>query len=257
MLYIYLVVLGFMPALLMSRGLPMRRDVVCSSSAVPDEGQTCESFAQSLGLDVDSFKELNPDAQCPDLDTTKEYCASGTDTPSSSATSTGSATSKLSTTIPPTAPSSPIAAMSASEHEPEMPGLASNCDGFHKVASGDRCDLIENTYGISNSQFMQWNSFVNDACSNLWLDYYVCVHVTEATATVPSGSSPTATNSPSPQMPGIVGNCKEYYMVVAGDTCFEIEQEYGISLSQLTSWNGELNEGCTNLWVDYYICVCV
>lgn len=43
-----------------------------------------------------------------------------------------------------------------------MPGLAANCDGFYKVASGDSCETIEKQYGISDSQFKEWNSEAND-----------------------------------------------------------------------------------------------
>lgn len=42
-----------------------------------------------------------------------------------------------------------------------MPGLAANCDNFHKITSGDQCDVIETKYGISDAQFKSWNSEIN------------------------------------------------------------------------------------------------
>lgn len=86
-----------------------------------------------------------------------------------------------------------------------------------------------------------------------WLDYYVCVHVPGATTTSPGGSAPTS--GPPPQTPGIVSNCKSFHKVAAGDNCYDIQQKYHISLSQILKWNGEVNDGCTNLWAGYNICV--
>lgn len=65
-----------------ARGLPTLREVDCTYTVVPAEGQTCEAFGQAWGLDVDRFEQLNPDVQCPDLDTGKEYCMVGTVTSS-------------------------------------------------------------------------------------------------------------------------------------------------------------------------------
>ncbi|ODM18573.1 hypothetical protein SI65_06445 [Aspergillus cristatus] len=229
----YFLALGFLPELLAATKLPLRRDVSCSSSVAASTGDTCESFGQTWGLTVDQFKALNPDAQCPNLDTSKNYCVIGTVT-SPTGTTTKSSTG----------------------HSPTMPGLADNCDKFHKVSSGDQCDVIEKQYGISDNQFKKWNPEINDKCTNLWLDYYVCVHVPSATTTSPGSSTPTSEPSgPTPQMPGIVDNCNSYHKVVSGDNCYNIDQKYDISLSQFLMWNTEVNDTCSNLWVDYYVCV--
>jgi hypothetical protein len=46
-------------------------------------------------------------------------------------------------------------------------------------------------------------------------------------------------------MPGIVSNCAKFYQVNAA----------GITLAQFRSWNTQIDESCTNLWVDYYVCI--
>ena len=96
------------------------------------------------------------------------------------------------------------------------------------------------------------NSFLLD-CSNLWLDYYVCVHVPGATTTTSSTPEPTST-LPQPQMPGIVSNCKTFYKVKPGDDCYSIETAAGITLAEFRSWNTQIDASCSNLWVDYYVC---
>lgn len=37
------------------------------------------------------------------------------------------------------------------------------CDGFYKVSSGDHCDTIAETYGITTAQLLSWNSEINDS----------------------------------------------------------------------------------------------
>ncbi|KAJ5765391.1 hypothetical protein N7520_004950 [Penicillium odoratum] len=115
--------------------------------------------SQQWQLSVDNLKRLNSGITCPNLDTSKLYCASNTTE---------------------TAPT----------NSPTMPGTAANCDSFHLVLSGDQCDTIAAKYGISEAQFKSRNSKVNDQCRNLWLDYYVCVHVPGATKN--SAPKPTA-----------------------------------------------------------------
>ncbi|KAL4884128.1 hypothetical protein BJY04DRAFT_215560 [Aspergillus karnatakaensis] len=106
------------------------------------------------------------------------------------------------------------------------------------IASGDQCDAIEAKYGITNAQFSSWNPYIDKNSSNLWLDYYVCVHVT-----------------PKPQMPDIVDSCKTYHKVSSGEGCWSIDSAYGITLDQFRKWNPTIDASCSNLWVDYYVCV--
>lgn len=89
-------------------------------------------------------------------------------------------------------------------------------------------------------------------CTNLGLDYYVCVHVLSATTTPPP--QPTSSGL-EPQMPGIVSNYAKFYQVKSGDSCWSIENAAGITLAQFRSWNTQIDESCTNLWVDYYVCI--
>jgi hypothetical protein len=224
---------------------------------------------------IDDLKKLNPGITCPSLDTSKSYCVIGTvnddDPPSTTLTTSTTTTQAPTTTTTEPTPS----------NSPTMPGIADNCDGFYKVSSGDQCDTIAQKHSISMAQFKSWNSEINDGtclftfslcedhwnqsnrhpiilidCTNLWLDYYVCVHVPGATTTMQESPQPTDEPSgPTPQMPGIVDNCKSFHLIKDDGNCWSIYTDAGITLEQFRSWNKEVDAGCTNLWLGYYVCI--
>jgi hypothetical protein len=56
--------------------------------------------------------------------------------------------------------------------------MASNCNKFHDVVSGDTCAAIAAAAaGISLTNFYTWNPAVGSSCSMLDLGDYVCIHV--------------------------------------------------------------------------------
>lgn len=94
-------------------------------------------------------------------------------------------------------------------------------------------------------------------CSNLRLDYYVCVHVPGAatTTTQPPPADPTLVpTGPTPQMPGVVDGCKKFHPAQAGDSCWAIHTDTSITLSQLRASNTQLDASCSNLWLGCYVC---
>jgi LysM domain len=79
---------------------------------------------------------------------------------------------------------------------PTHPGIAANCNAWHTVKSGDSCWLIETTYAISHTNFIQWNPAVSNDCStNFWVGYAYCVAAGAQVSTTPSTTSPTITGS--------------------------------------------------------------
>ncbi|KAL5332616.1 hypothetical protein BJX70DRAFT_404411 [Aspergillus crustosus] len=121
---------------------------------------------------------------------------------------------------------------------PTMSGIINGCEGYDKVVEGDIF------------------------CSNLWLNYYVCVDgpgketpLPTYTFTSPGPTLPTP--SPSPILPGTVANCEFYYVVDARDTCADICVLAGLTFKELQAINLILDNQCTNLmsWVGYRICV--
>ncbi|CAI7592359.1 unnamed protein product [Penicillium pancosmium] len=254
-------VLALLPQLLAARSIGnnfSRRGIDCSFSTVPSTGDTCETFADSWGIAVDDLKSLNPDLDCSKFDDGTEYCVSGeandneptetTTTSTDPETTTGVTTSSSTKTT-----EAPSTTSSASDHEPTQPGLSENCDKFHKVVDGDSCDAIEASAGITHSQFSEWNPYINDKCSNIWLDYYVCIHVPGATTTS-AAPSPTDDGKP-PTQSGIAANCDKFHKVSSGDQCDSIETEFKITHDQFIKWNPSISPGCTNLQLDYNVCV--
>ncbi|KAK3988829.1 hypothetical protein QBC44DRAFT_342999 [Cladorrhinum sp. PSN332] len=152
-----------------------------------------------------------------------------------------------------------------------MPSIVPNCNKYHFVTPGTTCDSIVSLNGITLSQFRSWNPAVDSACTNLWLGYYVCVGVTGTTflsstvtvlptSTTGTGwnATTTVTEVPIPTaspMPGVIGSCKKYHLVVAGDTCAYIAGANGITLAQFNSWNTFVDPACSNLWLGYTVCV--
>ncbi|KAL4811651.1 hypothetical protein BDW67DRAFT_190092 [Aspergillus spinulosporus] len=227
-----------------------RRAVECDYETTANAGATCYSFASSWGLSVDTLQQLNPGINCPELDTSKSYCVIGTvtedpDQPSTAPTTTSDTTTTKTTTTTTTAPS----------NSPTMPGIAENCDAFHKISSGDQCGTIAARYSITVDQLKSWNSEINEDCTNLWLEYYICVHVPGATTTTSQVPEPTGGSGPTPQMPGIVDNCKSYHLIKSGDSCWSIYTNAGITFEQFRRWNTQINAACSNLWLGYYVCV--
>lgn len=70
-----------------------------------------------------------------------------------------------------------------------------------------------------------------------------------------SSAAASATPSGAPVYPHAVSSCQKYDTIEAGDFCIKVDKEYGISLSNLRSWNPGLDESCTNLWKGYQYCV--
>ncbi|KAJ1323118.1 peptidoglycan DL-endopeptidase LytF [Microdochium nivale] len=257
-------------AVIAQEALP-KRGVDCAFLFNPSKGDTCDTFANSWALTTAEFVRLNPGISCPSLDPSKQYCVLGTvsnDPVTTSSTSTRAppptTTAKTSTTTSTTLKPTTTTTGPAPSNSPAMPDIPSNCDRFHKIVSGDNCDALGTKYGISFTQIRSWNPEVNDKCTNLWLDYYVCVHVTGAATTTakppttttqnPPGGQPT-NSGPQPQMPGIVSNCKKYHLVKEGEGCWAIYTNAGISFDQFRAYNTQIDAQCSNMWKDVYVCV--
>lgn len=89
---------------------------------------------------------------------------------------------------------------------------------------------------------------VGDDCSGLWLDYAYCVGIESA------GATPTA-EPEVPTQPGTPSTCTLYHHVVSGDSCWSIQEKYGIDFATLYKWNPGISADCSTIWLDYRVCV--
>ncbi|KAF5633936.1 Autolysin [Fusarium tjaetaba] len=69
--------------------------------------------------------------------------------------------------------------------------------------------------------------------------------------------SSASTKAPEPQQPGIVSNCKSYYLVQKGETCSSVATKNKISLSDFQTWNPKTGTDCNALLANAYACVSV
>jgi hypothetical protein len=61
--------------------------------------------------------------------------------------------------------------------DPTQTGIASNCNVWYNVVSGDSCAKIETQFDITFAQFYAWNPAVGSNCGLLFVGYSYCVGV--------------------------------------------------------------------------------
>ncbi|KAM0458624.1 hypothetical protein ACHAPV_006016 [Trichoderma viride] len=215
-------------------------------------GDTCAAIASAAGISLTNFYAWNPavGSTCSFLDLGDYVCigvigfVTSTTTTKQSTTTTSSKGNGVSTP-------SPI-----------QTGMASNCDKFHDVVSGDSCAAIVSAAGIPLSSFYAWNPAVGSSCSFLDVGDYVCIHVIGFTSTISSSTTPTKTTSkgngvttPTPIQSGMVTNCDKFHDVVSGDGCAAIASAAGITLANFYKWNPGVGSTCSTLFLGYYVCI--
>jgi LysM repeat protein len=244
-----LLLLGIAAQLITAGVVQPRQTVSCVFWAVAESGDTCATFAAGWGLSAGNFARINPTVLCPGpLETGKEYCAVGSviaPQPTSSSTARVTTSTSTSTTImSTTTTTSPTATTTPNGPQPQMSGTVSNCNMYHKIRTGDGCESIEQSYGISPENLRLWNPSINSNCDNMPVDYYICVGVPGSTG-----------STPSPLMPNTIDSCSKFHKFQAGEGCKSIEQLYGITSEEFRTWNPSINSVCSNLLVDYYVCI--
>jgi len=93
-----------------------------------------------------------------------------------------------------------VVAQTSSPDGAVHPGQPANCNGWHTVVSGDNCQTVSQRYGISLSQFFEWNPAVSSDClNNFWLDSAYCVRIgdinTRPSSSAGATSNPTSTST--------------------------------------------------------------
>lgn len=80
--------------------------------------------------------------------------------------------------------------------------------------------------------------------------------VLTSTATTSTTSSTSIVATPTPTQTGMISSCDDFYLVGAGDGCFDIASNYSITLEDFYAWNKDVTDDCSaGLWPDYYYCV--
>ncbi|KAI0903549.1 hypothetical protein F4823DRAFT_269713 [Ustulina deusta] len=245
----------------------------CDKFLLVTSGNTCSNISTTEAITLDDFYAWNPAVgdTCADLLAGYYVCVGVSGTPTSTVSSpTASQTIDIPTP------------------QPTQPGMTANCDNFAIVdGSSETCSDIASAAGITLTEFYAWNPAVGDTCSNLLVDYWVCVGVagsgatttttiTAPTSTTSSTVKPTTTTSittsttfstkttttstngiatPTPIQTGTVSNCDDFYLVRSGDSCANIASAEGISLSNFYAWNPAVGTTCADLEAGVYVCI--
>ncbi|KAI0413503.1 carbohydrate-binding module family 50 protein [Xylaria grammica] len=221
----------------------------CNKFYYVQDGDTCSVIAALYGITLAQFYAWNPAAgsTCATLGLHDYVCVGTLD-----------ATGTTTTTAPTTTTTKPGNGISTPT--PVQTGIASNCNKFYEVQSGDICGNIVAVYGISLQNFYAWNPAVGSSCTTLIPGDYVCVGIVGFTTTT---TTPTTTASlgngiatPTPYQAGMVSDCDEFCFVKDGDTCGNIAADKGISVAHFYAWNpaAGLNT-CKTLQAQTYACV--
>jgi len=221
----------------------------------------CQYFLSEWGLSRDDFLSWNPgiSKDCTGFKPGNSYCVEVNfglpreTTQISKTTSTKPAgTPTIAPPVTTTAPPKPAGP------SPAQPGIPSDCSEYYKASKGDDCSRVAGKFGISLDQFYAWNPPVGTDCKSLWLDYYYCVKrpgsagaTIRPTATVAAGG----VAAPTPTQPGSQCNCRTWHKVVGGDSCWTLQQRYGVRLEDIVKWNPGVGADCLSMWLQYYVCV--
>jgi LysM repeat protein len=218
----------------------------CDEFYLVVSGDDCATVAASAGISLDTFYAWNPavGSSCADLELDEYVCIGiiGYTVTSTTATSTTSGDG-------------------ISTPSPVQTGMISTCDEFYLVVSGDDCATVAASAGISLDTFYAWNPAVGSNCADLELDEYVCIDIIGYTPSTTTTSTSTTTSSgngittPTPYETGMVSDCDSFYLVTSGDTCTSIADSAGITVADIEAWNADVGTDCTDIWLDYYICV--
>ncbi|KAJ5609514.1 hypothetical protein N7528_010081 [Penicillium herquei] len=221
----------------------------CDEFYLVVSGDTCAAIASNHSISLANFYAWNPavGSSCAYLDLGDYVCVNVIgNTVTSSVLTTTTSTSTIAISTP-----SPI-----------QTGMASTCDEFYQVVSGDSCSGVASDYGITLADFYAWNPAVGSSCAYLDVGDYVCVNVignavtsSAFTTTTSTSTSTTAISTPSPIQTGMISTCDEFYMVASGDSCSGVASDYGITLADFYAWNPAVGSSCAYLDVGDYVCV--
>uniref|UniRef100_A0A8H7XNW2 LysM domain-containing protein n=1 Tax=Psilocybe cubensis TaxID=181762 RepID=A0A8H7XNW2_PSICU len=195
----------------------------CAQYYTVQNGDGCSSIESSFALTNSQFDQLNPGlaSSCTNLVLGDAYC------------------------VLPTAPFS----LSNSTGLPDnvAPGtITDGCTTYYTVKSGDSCTVVEDNFNITLAQFTTWNPEIDSQCTNIEVGLAYCVASSSSSSTGPPSNVASGT---------ITDGCTDYYTIVSGDSCPAIETKFNITMSQITTWNPEINSECTNIQLGLAYCV--
>lgn len=122
-------------------------------------------------------------------------------------------------------------------------------NSYYTVKAGDSVWLIANNHGITMAQLVEWNGIKNNLIhpgQKLIVKKGSGSSSSSGSSSAGNSTSKPSTSNPSTSKPSTgsgstTTTANTYYTVKAGDSVWLIANKYGISMSQLVSWNGIKN----------------
>jgi hypothetical protein len=139
---------------------------------------------------------------------------------------------------------------------PTQPGMVTNCNKFHYIASTNvKCEAVISYQKISRDDFLKWNPTVKSDCSGMQIGVQVCVGViAEPTPTTSVG--PNGVTTPLPIQPSMVSNCNKFHWIANSNVkCADVISYQKITLADFAKWNPSVNSDCTGMWSGVQVCV--
>lgn len=138
--------------------------------------------------------------------------------------------------------------------EPTASGTTSQFGEWYQVRLGDYCQLIALNVTIDLSLLEAINPSIDAGCDNLVPGLYYCVMPTALWNNTSNGTTTMSSYllPPAATPSGTTPDCYAWWTVSSGNTCYLIEQSYGIKIEQLQTWNPSLNGDCSNLLGEAY-----
>jgi chitinase len=135
----------------------------------------------------------------------------------------------------------PSGATTSTSSTTAAPTSTAVCTEYYTVVSGDWCSKIADAHGITLDQLRALNPQLDAQCA-IFPGQKLCVSDSPSTATTTSTSA-TATATLS---------CVEDYTVVAGDYCYKIAEDHGLTLDEFLAMNPTVD--CALLQVGQVVC---
>jgi LysM repeat protein len=207
-----------------------------------DEGLTDDMLSDAEWLEeYDRVCIIRLDAPLPTVGFNKSITLSTSDTVTASYTSLSAGASATATG----------AAQTSSAPTTTPIGTTEACYSWHIATAGDYCGLIEEEFGITFDNFQEWNPSINSDCSNIIVGDAYCIDG-DSTIKVTSVSTSSA---PASTVSGTASVCYSWHIIISGDYCSLLEEEYGISFDLFRVWNPSINNECSNLVVGNAYCM--
>ncbi|EGY17220.1 LysM domain-containing protein [Verticillium dahliae VdLs.17] len=226
----------------------------CNKFHYISEGDRCQDILSYQKITLADFFKWNPavKSDCSGLWSKTNACVGVV----------GQAPAVTTTTTKPATPTTPSNGITTPQ--PIQAGMVGNCNKFHYISEGDRCQDILSYQKITQADFFKWNPAVKSDCSGLWSKTHACVGVIggQAPPPTPTTTKPTTTKppgngvtTPTPTQPGMVTNCNKFHFVSPGNTCQQIVSYQKITMANFVKWNSGAGSGCNNLWGNTHACV--